>query len=1144
MNSIYALSWDLAYDAKQKSHLVNIETLSKDGKDETYKLNYNCWFGALLTCDDIDSINNFRKELNQYFPCTTIVLEKFERVDKLKTHIHNLKNRFSNDNWTVDEGYFYKVYVTGTKYTEVAKFLDSNLTLFSNILIGINLTEDCDFEFRLSLDLYELLEIDEYKYAWYECDCKEKELFTFLKRKLNDKSLPPMRVVSFDLETIPLKDDSYNYKSRVPDGSSPLDRIVMISAIYGQINDSGDIKIVSIKEYVLVLEDMPFDINTDGEIIKNYLSKQYSGISIDLHFFKNELSVIKRFLLDLCEYKCHILTGYNILNFDLPCLLSRVIMNDYKLGTKHNLFSSMKIGNELVIKLVNTKHTIDYYKCVQNYHGYGLPSFKLSKVAAIKLKNQTGPDNFGISNKLDMSVVCMHRLYQTDWTKVPRNSKCFTIQTDREEFYSAIESGLYHRDIKMQDFGTFIEMLNYCIIDSLLIFQLMNVDKSINLLTSISNTLCSDLEKCLYRGKNYIILSAIESMSLKCGFFFIKKKWIQQNMDKSQHDDLQVYISNQNKNKKKILNYQGALTYCDESKFIEDVAIYDFTSLYPSCMMQFNLSHDMCATMKLSQFNLFKQKYKDDPSFLAQFQVVPYQMHEDDIFQDFTQYTSQKETYQFPDLDNAVDHQVVMVSWNKYTGIYAEIVSYFFNKRQEHLGLMKLATDPSEKIHHSCAEKTYKLYANSAYGITGTSGYSNSAFANLSVGASITCFARYMLLAAFEYCYYNLDNKPVYCDTDSIFIKGIKDDAQADGIRQELNKFINFPQISIKLEEIIPTMYLMSKKKYLMIHDDKIKSKGFEVQSTDLVKQCLQLALDASISHYKEMRNICLRIDGMPEMSQADKDSLKAEAFKDKLKHRPELDILKEIIFNVRNKSLMNMESAVLTRKVKDLHSYSANCHAPHVKLLKELVGLNSMSLAEGDVFSFVYVDLDIPVDQCKQYLPMTLADAQNRKLKVSVQKVVANQQKNMLSILSGAFCPPAAIRNNELNLKKEFDKICHTIKCFDMVLAELSFRLEFNIKLNFFVSKHDKFWFYNKRNIRQGIHIDVGGKRKQPSNKNIKSPRKRIKLDKTIAVDAKLVAKKTATGKLESKAIKKSTKSKSIKSYFEIKEQPSSEIS
>jgi len=267
-----------------------------------------------------------------------------------------------------------------------------------------------------------------------------------------------------------------------------------------------------------------------------------------------------------------------------------------------------------------------------------------------------------------------------------------------------------------------------------------------------------------------------------------------------------------------------------DAGFYNNVASFDFNSLYPSVMIAYNI----CWSTLLSEFE------KNDPT-------IP-----KNILPNGTAFRIDKR------------------------GLMPEAVEYLLNKRKEIKAQLKDETD--EKIRQSLdvRQKSVKILANSFFGVCGLWGsrlYSNE------IGNAITSFGRFALPYGQEY-FNARERKIVVQDTDSMYvvmkdmdldkIENIKDDF-VDNLRKFIKENHNTyrPEVfKMGFEKLYKTLLVIKKKMYagkVIIEDGKkleipkIVIKGLKLIKSDttiwageIAKQLLDDVLDLKYTsdHY------------------------------------------------------------------------------------------------------------------------------------------------------------------------------------------------------------------------------------------------------------------------------------------------------
>ncbi len=264
--------------------------------------------------------------------------------------------------------------------------------------------------------------------------------------------------------------------------------------------------------------------------------------------------------------------------------------------------------------------------------------------------------------------------------------------------------------------------------------------------------------------------------------------------------------------------YKGAIVLEPRPGIYQDVAVLDFTSMYPSIMMKYNLSPDT-----------YLEPGEPDPP---------------------------EGVYRAPEVGHRFRKSP--------TGFIPQVLASLVKLRKEVRSAMS-GLDPNSVEYKLLDERqrALKIMANAMYGYMGWLG---ARWYKREVAESVTAFARNILLDVINFAK-NIGINVIYGDTDSLFVKYSKD---IDRIINYVNDKFN---IEIKLEKIYKKLlFTESKKRYAGLLDDgRIDIVGFEVVRGDwcelakevqlkvieyaLKSQNLSEAKDKIISYVKSIIN-------------------------------------------------------------------------------------------------------------------------------------------------------------------------------------------------------------------------------------------------------------------------------------------------
>ncbi len=341
--------------------------------------------------------------------------------------------------------------------------------------------------------------------------------------RLERLEFAPLKIISFDLECIS-SDDNF------PSADRPGDMIINIGAV----------------------------VSTANKGITNYNRKWIACLDtcdliegVDVIVCKTEMEVIERFVQFLQEEQPHILTGYNINNFDFKYIHDRMIVTS--LHTK-NLF-------DMCSRLNNTR--VQWRE-------------KKTESAALGQVSQTYYDIHGMV-VIDMLEFVKRtqklRSYRLD-AVAELFVKANKDDLEPNQIFSYFRQDAYHRSI----------IAKYCIQDCFLVNQLV---EKLMVLTSeggIANVCHVPMSFIFYRGQTIKSLVLFDKFARANGFVL--------------RDTSNTHGQ----------TYEGALVW--EAKlgmYNDPINVNDFNSLYPSSSISHNISPDTYVPAdQLSKYDMEK----------------------------------------------------------------------------------------------------------------------------------------------------------------------------------------------------------------------------------------------------------------------------------------------------------------------------------------------------------------------------------------------------------------------------------------------------------------------------------------------------------------------------------------------------------
>lgn len=537
-----------------------------------------------------------------------------------------------------------------------------------------------------------------------------------------------------------------------------------------------------------------------------------------------------------------ILMGYNIFGFDMPYIWERA----------QELFGE------------------------QHEFGVGLGRYTERECVMIEQRLSSAALGDNVLKYFDMDGVVLVDMYKV----MQRNP----LESYKLDFVANLYLGDQKNDLKPYEIfekfkGNSFDrkvIAEYCVQDCALVNRLFHKLKVLENNNAMGNVCLVPLSYLFMRGQGVKIFSLVAQ--------FCKNENFAIPVLRNFRDDVE---------EEEDAGYEGAIVLPpQEGMYLEDaITVLDYSSLYPSSMIERNLSHDC---------------YVNDPVY-DNLPNVDYMTVSYDIYEgvgDKKKKVGEKSCkfVQLPNKEKGVIPRILMKlltqrkntrkkmeyetvlckDGNSYSGIVKESDSEWMITDVEKKMSWTVAADQVvsredtyntfEKLVFDALQLAYKVTANSLYGQIGSR---VSPIYLKDIAACTTATGRERIMMAKEFVEKNYDAKVIYGDTDSIFIRFSFYDAEGNPIKgretlplgiaagqkasREIKGILPEPQ-SLEYEKTMFPFIIFSKKRYvgLLYEDDankkpKLKSMGIVLKRRDnapIVKKIYGGIIDTLLYKY------------------------------------------------------------------------------------------------------------------------------------------------------------------------------------------------------------------------------------------------------------------------------------------------------
>ncbi len=463
-----------------------------------------------------------------------------------------------------------------------------------------------------------------------------------------------------------------------------------------------------------------------GDDLKETITtKEFDGKTKNILFVKDEKELIKEFIKTIKEYKPDVLTGYFSDGFDIPYLRERAEKNGLKLNLGIDGSNVNFIKGVIQSSRITGIVHIDLYKFVNNTISYMLQSETLSL-------NDVASELIG-EEKLKFDV---------------------------KKTTKQIRKG---GDIDWKSYAS------YNLQDAIITYRLaLKLWPNISELTKFIGEPLFNVSRASYSQlvENYILHNLREFNEIA--------------QNRPTHDKIAE--------RKKRPKYEGAFVFQPEAGLYENVAVFDFRSLYPSIITSFNLS--------------------------------PSSLQED-----------KRNAYETPEIQSGKEKHRFYFKKEK------SIIPILLQRLLEERKKIKQQKKKDKTAILEARDYNLKTLSNATYGYYAFFG---ARYYSPESAASATAIGRQYIhdtISKIEKKGY----KVIYADTDSIFLTSKKTEEEILNLLKEINEKLP-GTMELELEDFYKRGIFVTKrmsekgakKKYAMLSkDNKIKIRGFETVRRD-----------------------------------------------------------------------------------------------------------------------------------------------------------------------------------------------------------------------------------------------------------------------------------------------------------------------
>jgi DNA polymerase elongation subunit (family B) len=578
--------------------------------------------------------------------------------------------------------------------------------------------------------------------------------------------------------------------------------------------------------------------------------------------------------------------GYNIMGFDWKFIIERAqelgIKDKFlKLLSKNNQQKTKKMIKHKEVKVASGTHKSTYVEMegriqIDLYSHYrkeeNLASYKLDNVSSYFIgdgvkkttKSELGSliqsnNLMGIKNGdyISFEILGNSTDMYMDGKKFPvknvdQKAGTFEIEHELDMSNNKLRWCLNKDDITLEEMFNAdtpkkrAKVAKYCFQDCNLLHNLM---RKCDILTGFIefSAICKiPMSFAIQRGQGIKLLSFI---AYKCG----KKGTLMPDLEKAEGGQ----------------GYEGAICLTPKTGFYPDnpIAVNDYSSLYPSCMVSENISHDSKVWTK--EYDLKDRMIKDtgekDEEGNYIYDNLKGYKYVDIKFDTYRYIRKTLKGAQVKELSGYKICRYIQFKEDK-KGIMPSVLTELLAARKATKKLKKDANDPFMKSVYDKRQLGIKVVANSLYGQCGAR---TSAFYDIDIAASTTATGRKLLMYAksiVEDCYSGItvdtkygkmksDAEYIYGDTDSVFFtfnlkwaetgeRVVGKEALdvtielAKGAGELATSYLKVPH-DLEYEKTFMPFLLLAKKKYVgMLYENDInyckrKSMGIVLKRRD-----------------------------------------------------------------------------------------------------------------------------------------------------------------------------------------------------------------------------------------------------------------------------------------------------------------------